>query len=76
MRKKFRPLLLLMGYPCTNHCIFNRNINFTPEQLQQRQDLEKDMRKEATEAAHEQMDNNCFFLLENHLTATSGSNQR
>ena len=62
-----KPLLTILGFPCTPWCIFNRNINFKdrPQVLEAIQDKDRPLLQITADTAVEQHKAGRFFLLEN-----------
>ena len=61
-----KPLLTILGFPCTLWCLFNRNINFKdrPELLHALQDAERPLLRLTCRTAETQSKGGRLFLLE------------
>ena len=66
---QFRPLLLMIGYPCTNFCIFNENLNYhwRMEELHRLRSAERQPLTWVVELCLEQASRGRLYLLENPL---------
>ena len=62
-----RPLLVMVGFKCTNWCAFNTRFNYhdRPEVLQEKQESDRPMLRLMVWTMHQQIKNHRFFLFEN-----------
>ncbi|CAK0792327.1 unnamed protein product, partial [Prorocentrum cordatum] len=65
--KTFKPLVVIMGFPCTKWCWYNYAINYRdfPDLLASLQDKDRPLLKLVAWTALEQQKNGRYFLLEN-----------
>ncbi|CAK9028994.1 unnamed protein product [Durusdinium trenchii] len=67
--RRMRPLLLLIGFPCTEFCIMNENCNYAlrPEELELRRALMRPALKWVCKLCQEQAASGRYYILENPL---------
>ena len=75
--RRHRPLLVVLGFPCTKWCFYNYAINFRnkPELLATLQDQDRPLLKLVVWTALEQARNGRIYLLENPCIPLPGSSQ-
>ena len=67
-----KPWLTILGYPCTNWCIYNKNVNFQGPRraiLDARRMSEKEIKELTAWTMREQYDGGRWFLFENPPTS-------
>ena len=70
--RKNKPWLTILGYPCTNWCIYNKNVNFQGLRraiLDARRMSEKEIKELTAWTMREQYDGGRWFLFENPPTS-------